>query len=106
MVKVLMTGFAPFGGDESNPSWEAVKRVQAHRGAEVRAEELPVTFAGAGKRVTELLAEYKPDFVIMVGLAAGRKGFTVERVARNLADARIPDNEGAQPGDFLRRRVK
>ena len=44
MVKVLMTGFAPFGGDESNPSWEAVKRVQAHRGAEVRAEELPVTF--------------------------------------------------------------
>ncbi|MGN1249298.1 MAG: pyroglutamyl-peptidase I [Candidatus Spyradocola sp.] len=99
MMKVLLTGFAPFGGDESNPSWEAVKRVQAHRGAEVRAEELPVTFAGAGKRVTELLAEYKPDFVIMVGLAAGRKGFTVERVALNLADARIPDNEGAQPVD-------
>ena len=99
MVKVLMTGFAPFGGDESNPSWEAVRRVQAHRGAEVRAEELPVTFAGAGKRVTELLAEYKPDFVIMVGLAAGRRGFTVERVALNLADARIPDNECAQPVD-------
>ena len=99
MVKVLMTGFAPFGGDESNPSWEAVRRVQAHRGVEVRAEELPVTFAGAGKRVTELLAEYKPDFVIMVGLAAGRRGFTVERVALNLADARIPDNEGAQPVD-------
>ena len=99
MVKVLMTGFAPFGGEQSNPSWEAVRQVQAHRGTELRTEELPVTFAGAGRRMTELLQEFKPDLVVMVGLAAGRKGFSVERVALNLADARIPDNEGAQPVD-------
>ena len=99
MVKVLMTGFAPFGGEQSNPSWEAVRQVQGHRGTELRTEELPVTFAGAGRRMTELLQEFKPDLVVMVGLAAGRKGFSVERVALNLADARIPDNEGAQPVD-------
>ena len=60
MVKVLMTGFAPFGGGQSNPSWEAVRQVRAHKAVELRAEELPVTFAGAGKRVTELIAEFRP----------------------------------------------
>ena len=99
MVKVLMTGFAPFGGEQSNPSWEAVRQVQPRSGTELRVEELPVTFAGAGSRMEALLQEYKPDLVVMVGLAAGRKGFTVERVALNLADARIPDNEGTQPVD-------
>lgn len=99
MVKVLMTGFAPFGGGQSNPSWEAVRQVRAHKAVELRAEELPVTFAGAGKRVTELIAEFRPDLVIMTGLAAGRKGISVERVALNLNDARIPDNEGEQPVD-------
>jgi pyroglutamyl-peptidase len=101
MTTVLLTGFEPFGGDPDNPSGEAVHRVAAHwSGPEVLITAvLPVTFSGSARRLRELVAEHRPDVVIATGLAGGRSAIGVERVAVNLDDARIPDNDGEQPVD-------
>lgn len=101
MTTALLTGFEPFGGDAANPSGDAVGRVAADwtgPGTLVTAI-LPVTFAGAAQRLRELIAEHQPDVVIATGLAGGRSAIGVERIAVNLVDARIPDNDGAQPVD-------
>lgn len=101
MTTVLLTGFEPFGGDRVNPSGEAVHlAAAAWTGPEVLiVGVLPVTFAGAADQLERLLGEHSPDVVIATGLAGGRPGVSVERVAINLVDARIPDNDGAQPID-------
>jgi len=101
MATVLLTGFDPFGGDAVNPSGEAVRTVAERWSSPDRliTEVLPVSFAGAAERLRSLLAAHSPDLVIATGLAGGRADITVERVAVNLADARIPDNDGEQPTD-------
>ncbi|WP_194408971.1 pyroglutamyl-peptidase I [Microbacterium cremeum] len=101
MTTVLLTGFEPFGGDADNPSGEAVRWVaERWSGPEVLVTAvLPVTFRGAAQRLRDLVAEHRPDVVIATGLAGGRAVIGVERVAVNLIDARIADNDGAQPVD-------
>lgn len=99
---MLLTGFEPFGDDDVNPSREAVRTI-AERWAGPEAlvtAVLPVTFAGSATRLRELLSEDRPDIVIATGLAGGRDAIGVERIAVNLLDARIPDNDGAQPVDM------
>jgi len=101
MTTVLLTGFEPFAGDASNPSGDAVRLVAAGwTGPETLViAVLPVTFVGAAERLAELIDEHSPDVVIATGLAGGRAALSVERIAVNLIDARIPDNDGAQPVD-------
>ncbi|WP_404432097.1 pyroglutamyl-peptidase I [Microbacterium lacus] len=101
MTTVLLTGFEPFGGDASNPSGVAVRRVaERWTGPDVLITDvLPVTFSGAAERLRELIAQHSPDVVVAAGLAGNRSAISIERVAVNLADARIPDNDGAQPVD-------
>ncbi len=99
-MRVLVTGFAPFGGETVNPSWEAVRRLPGRIGrAEVTAVELPVSFAASGGALAAALRRVRPDVVLCTGQAGGRAGICVERVAVNLQDAAIPDNDGAQPHD-------
>ena len=101
-VKILLTGFEPFGGDSRNPSLDAVRTVEkqfTHPSAELIATPLVVEFSGAHQALSSAITQYSPDIVVSVGLAAGRTGLTFERVAINLADARIPDNAGEQPVD-------
>jgi pyroglutamyl-peptidase len=94
----LVTGFSPFGGDAINPSYEAVRRLPSRIGnLQVVTAELPTSFARAPRRLRALIARAQPDLVLCVGLAADRDALCVERVAVNLCDARIPDNDGAQP---------
>ncbi|MCM3695868.1 pyroglutamyl-peptidase I [Microbacterium oleivorans] len=101
MRTVLLTGFDPFAGDAVNPSGEAVRGVAARWAGPERlvTDILPVTFDGATARLAALLQEHRPDVVIATGLAGGRAAVTPERVAVNLADARIPDNAGHRPQD-------
>lgn len=102
MRTVLLTGFEPFDQDLINPSWEAVRLLEGvPLGADVRivARQLPCAFATAGERLAQLLAEHRPQMVIAVGLGPGRSDISIERVAINLNDARIPDNLGEQPID-------
>ncbi len=98
-MKILMTGFEPFGGEAINPSWEAVRRVKAPGGAELARACLPVTFGEVPSLLKELIERERPDAVICVGQAGGRDGISLERIAVNLMDGRIPDNSGFQPKD-------
>ncbi|MBN9213990.1 MAG: pyroglutamyl-peptidase I [Microbacterium sp. SCN 70-200] len=101
MTTVLLTGFEAFAGDAANPSGDAVRTLAAEWDgpANLVTEVLPVTFAGAAARLRALIAEHSPDVVLAAGLAGGTAAIRVERVAVNLVDARIPDNDGAQPLD-------
>lgn len=100
-VTVLVTGFEPFGGRTVNASWEAVERLgRLWAGPErVVVERLPVAFGAGPARLRELVTRLRPAFVLGVGEAGGRRVVSLERVALNLADARIPDTTGAAPVD-------
>ncbi|MEV0604609.1 pyroglutamyl-peptidase I [Streptomyces sp. NPDC050315] len=101
MTRVLLTGFAPFDGERVNPSWQAVQAVAADPppGYEIATAELPCVFGAANDALRRAVADADPEVVLCVGQAGGRPDVTVERVAINIDDARIPDNSGAQPID-------
>ncbi|MZD54520.1 pyroglutamyl-peptidase I [Streptomyces sp. SID5606] len=101
MTRVLITGFAPFGGERVNPSWQAAALVAAEppAGLDVTAVELPCAFGTSLDALRDAVLAHAPDLVLCLGQAGGRPGVTVERVAVNVDDARIPDNAGRQPVD-------
>jgi pyroglutamyl-peptidase len=100
-VKVLITGFDPFGGEKINPAWEAVKGIKdIIEGAKIIKLEIPTVFNKSIEKVKEAMELEKPDIVLCIGQAGGRYDMTVERVAINVDDARIEDNEGNQPIDI------
>ncbi|EXU73539.1 pyroglutamyl-peptidase I [Erwinia mallotivora] len=101
MKTVLITAFEPFGGERINPSWEAVSQLQERLvcGAKVIAKQLPCVFGDALTALYGAIDELQPEMVIAVGQAGGRTDITVERIAINVDDARIPDNAGNQPVD-------
>ena len=101
MTELLLTGFEPFGGDAVNPSREVVRALDGTliAGARVTGLELPCVF-GEASRVLLGAAHSRPwALVLCLGLASNRSEFSVERVALNLDDARLPDNAGQQPVD-------
>lgn len=100
-MKVLITGFDPFGGESINPALEAVKLLPENiSGAEVIKLEIPTVFRKSLAKIEEAIEKHNPDIVISIGQAGGRFGVTPERVAINIDDARIEDNEGNQPLDI------
>ena len=99
-MKVLLTAFNPFGGESVNPAQEAVEAVaDTVAGAEVVKLVVPTVFKKSIETVHEAMKREKPDVTFCIGQAGGRIGLTPERVAINLDDARIEDNEGNQPVD-------
>ncbi|QNE48422.1 pyroglutamyl-peptidase I [Glaciihabitans sp. INWT7] len=98
---MLLTGFDPFDGSASNSAGDAVALVASRWSSPIRlvTAVLPVAFAAAPRQLDRLIADHRPELVIATGLANGRAAITPERLAINLADARIPDNAGAQPLD-------
>lgn len=101
MKNLLVTGFDPFGGESINPSWELARSLngEAVAGARIVAVQLPCVFGEALSRLDEALARVRPALVLAIGQAGGRCDLSLERVAINVDDARIPDNAGAQPVD-------
>lgn len=98
-MKIIVTGFDPFGGEKINPSIECVKALPEVEGVELIRLELPTVFKESAKSLNEVINEVKPDAVLSVGQAGGRPGITMERIAINVDDARIPDNITQQPID-------
>jgi pyroglutamyl-peptidase len=98
---ILLTGFEPFGGESVNPSWQVAQALDGERisGATVHAVQLPCVFGAARAALDAALLQVRPTLVLALGQAGGRDGFTVERVAINVDDGRIPDNAGQQPID-------
>ena len=100
MPKMLVTGFDPFGGESVNPAFEAVKLLPDEiAGYEVVKLEVPTVFTKSARVLEDAIDREEPDVVLCVGQAGGRSAMTVERVAINLVEARIPDNDGEQPMD-------
>ena len=91
MTKVLLTGFEPFGKATLNPSGEIVKQIN---GDNIVTAILPVAYAQSAEALLGLIEHHKPDVVICLGQAEGRTQITPERIAINLDDARLADNEG------------
>lgn len=99
-MKLLLTAFTPFDGEKINPALEAVKLVKDKiENVEIVKFEVPTVFGKSIQLVFDAIDKEKPDFVLCVGQAGGRAEITPERVAINLDDARIQDNEGNQPID-------
>lgn len=98
---ILLTGFEPFEGARVNPSWEVAQALDGERivDALVQSERLPCVFGEASRQLEALLIKRRPTLVLCLGLAGGRAAVTVERVAINVDDARIPDNAGRKPED-------
>jgi pyroglutamyl-peptidase len=102
VTRVLLTGFSPFEGQPVNASWEAVDAVRSgwdDDGVELVVRCLPVSFRRARQELRTAVAELAPDVVVCVGEAGGRSAVGLERVAVNLVDARIPDDDGSAPVD-------
>lgn len=101
-MKVLLTGFDPFGGEPVNPAEEAVKMVSDNiNGAEVIKITIPTVMTKSVEAIEKAIEKYHPDIVISVGQAGGRFDITPERVAINMDDFRIKDNEGNQVIDKI-----
>lgn len=100
-MRVLLTGFEPFGGESVNPSGEAVKKLDGRiiAGADVVARIIPVSWDNAGPVCQKAIAEVNPDIVLMVGQAGGRTAISVERVAINVQNGKdnndVPREENA-----------
>ena len=99
-MKLLLTAFDPFGGETVNPAQQAVEAV-ADRVGEVEIVKLvvPTVFGRSIDVVAEAIEKHSPDAVLCIGQAGGRPDLTPERIAINMDDARIPDNEGNRPVD-------
>ena len=98
MKQLLITGFDPFGGEQINPSWEAVKALPDQiREYQITKLEIPTVFGAAAKKVLDAALKLSPDVILCVGQAGGRRAVTPEVVAINLREAGIPDNAGNQP---------
>jgi pyroglutamyl-peptidase len=99
--RVLLTGFEPFAGDPINPSARIVEALAGAdvAGAKIEGRVLPCVFGQAIVAAIRAIEQTSPVLVLALGQAGGRTGITVERVAINVDDARIPDNAGAQPVD-------
>ena len=101
-MKLMVTAFDPFGGDKINPALEAVKLVRSELfDAEIIKVEIPTVFGKSIQTALAAMEEHHPDVVFCIGQAGGRYDMTPERVAINVDDGRIPDNEGNQPVDSV-----
>ncbi|MEY9141412.1 pyroglutamyl-peptidase I [Mammaliicoccus lentus] len=99
-MKILITAFDSFGGENINPALEAVNLLPTKiNGNEIIKLEIPTVFQKSKSIILEQLKQDHFDAVLAVGQAGGRFELTPERVGINLDDARIPDNEGNQPID-------
>ena len=99
-MKILVTAFDPFGGESVNPAQQAVELLADEiEGKMIRKLVIPTVFGRAAELVIEAMNTIRPDAVICVGQAGGRRAVTSERVAINVMDANIKDNVGQQPVD-------
>lgn len=99
-MKILVTGFDPFGGEKVNPALETIKLLPAEiLGTKIIKLEIPTVIGKSLAKITAAVEQENPDVVLSIGQAGGRADISVERIGINIDDCRIPDNEGNQPID-------
>lgn len=99
-MKILVTGFDPFGGEAINPAIESVKRLpDTILNATIIKLEIPTVIRKSLDKIKAAMIEHDPDIILSIGQAGGRSEITIERIGINVDDCRIPDNAGNQPID-------
>lgn len=95
-MKIIITGFEPFSGASSNPSQLVINELKhsSFANVELITAVLPVEYELASEQLLKLISENNPEMVIALGQAEGRTEISIERIAINLADAKIADNGG------------
>jgi pyroglutamyl-peptidase len=96
---IVVTGFEPFGEYSENSSWEVVRRISACTIDGVATQLLPVSFVRVGEALREAVAKHHPDLIVMLGQAGASDSIRLERVALNLMDSRMGDNDGFTPDE-------
>lgn len=101
IMRILLTGFEPFGGSDINSSWEAASRIGtlSLAGTEMVVRQLPVSFRRVGNVIKELLEEIQPDVIVMLGQRSSSTSIDIERIAVNLMDSKNSDNDGYIPNE-------
>lgn len=99
-MKIIVTGFGPFGDNKTNPTKEILALLpKSIKGHKIVPLEVPVVFDLCFKTLEPLIEKEQPSIIINLGLASGRTAITPERIALNINDARIADNDGNAPVD-------
>lgn len=98
-MKIILTGFEPFGDSGVNSSWEAAVLVGQLplEGVALEVVQLPVSFKCSGEVVNEILHVERPDVLVMLGQRGNSQSIDIERIAVNLMDSVNPDNDGYCP---------
>ena len=100
-MRILLTGFEPFGGRTRNPSDEIARALDGAtvHGVTIVARVLPVDTQVAPGQLSAAIAAVQPGAVVCLGEATNRQRISIERLAVNLLDFRIPDNAGQRVVD-------
>ena len=98
-MRILLTGFEPFGNYKENSSWAVAEKVAACGFEGVSVVQLPVTFAGVAGALRRAVEEHRPDVILMLGQSAGIDYIKLERIAINMMDSASPDNDGYIPDE-------
>lgn len=101
-MDILLTGFDAFGDEKINPASLVLEKIPKIIGdAKIHKLIIPTVFGKSASLVEEKIEEIRPDIIISLGQAGGRSHITIERVAINIDDASIDDNEGNRPIDRI-----
>ncbi len=99
-MRLLVTAFEPFGGELVNPAQQVSELLPDRIGAfAVARVDLPTVFSRCVPVAADAIDRLRPDAVLCLGQAGGRRGLTIERVAINVDDAEAGDNAGDRPVD-------
>lgn len=93
-MTILLTGFEPFGTVQDNPSHRIVEHIVAQNHTDIVTHIFPVDYVKAGKQLKALITEHQPQAIVLLGVAQSRNAISLERIAINVNDAKIPDNMG------------
>ena len=98
-MKVLVTGFEPFGNNIENSSWVVANKVVTQNTFDIALELMPVSFKRVAKVLRTAVAKHNPNLIIMLGQAGSSDTVRLERIAINMMDARSADNDGFIPDE-------
>lgn len=100
-MRVLLTGFEPFGSLDTNVSWEVAKRVaEMSLGAvDLAIEQMPVSFGRVAEALRDAVGRHNPDIILSLGQSGSGDSVKLERVALNMMDSKMGDNDGYTPDE-------
>jgi len=103
MLKALLAGFEPYWDYPENSSWAVAEKVTAcgMLDVDIVAEQMPVSFERVATAIRNAVEKHRPDLIIMLGQSGGSDRVKLERVALNMMDSKLADNDGVIPNEEL-----